>query len=224
MDVDNKQRKKARQEQRLDMEVDPDAVDLEDPDELEEFGIVTTSADTIINWGRRNSLWPLTLGLSCCAIEMMAMTAPKFDVARMGAEVFRATPRQADVMITAGTVVNKMAPIVRRCYEQMVEPKWVIAMGACTVSGGMFNTYSVVQGVDEFVPVDVHVPGCPPTPEGLLYGMRVLQRKIERDRPTSRMIPQWKRTLRSLNPWSRDPADEAEGPAATLVEEEERDS
>jgi len=180
MAVDNEQRKRARQRDRLDMDLDPEAVDFADPDQLEELGIVTTTTDNIINWGRKNSLWPLTLGLSCCAIEMMAMTAPKFDVARMGAEVFRASPRQADVMITAGTVVNKMAPIVRKCYEQMVEPKWVIAMGACTVSGGMFNTYSVVQGVDEFVPVDVHVPGCPPTPEGLLYGLRVLLPGITR--------------------------------------------
>lgn len=219
MEVENKQRKEQRQQQRMNMDVDPESVELDDPEQLEEFGIVTTSADSIINWGRQNSLWPLTLGLSCCAIEMMAMTAPKFDVARMGAEVFRPSPRQADVMITAGTVVNKMAPIVRRCYEQMVEPKWVIAMGACTVSGGMFNTYSVVQGVDEFVPVDVHVPGCPPTPEGLLYGMRVLQRKIERDRPSQRMIPQWKRTVQSWLPWTD--SGPSEGPAASLVDERE---
>ncbi len=140
----------------------------------------------------------MTLGLSCCAIEMMAMTAPKFDVARMGAEVFRASPRQADVMITAGTVVNKMAPIVRKCYDQMVEPKWVIAMGACTVSGGMFNTYSVVQGIDEFVPVDVHVPGCPPTPEGLLYGLRVLQNKIEREQPSRQLLPSLTRKIKNF--------------------------
>lgn len=177
------------------MDIDPDAVDMSDPDELDELGIITTKADRLINWGRKNSLWPLTLGLSCCAIEMMAMTAPKFDVARMGSEVFRASPRQADVMITAGTVVNKMAPIVRKCYEQMVEPKWVIAMGACTVSGGMFNTYSVVQGVDEFIPVDVHVPGCPPTPEGLLYGLRVLQNKIEREQPSRELSSSARRTL-----------------------------
>lgn len=202
MDVANEERKKARQEQRLDMDVDPDAVDFDDPDQLEEMGIVTTTTDKVINWGRKNSLWPLTLGLSCCAIEMMAMTAPKFDVARMGAEVFRASPRQADVMITAGTVVNKMAPIVRKCYEQMVEPKWVIAMGACTVSGGMFNTYSVVQGVDEFVPVDVHVPGCPPTPEGLLYGLRVLQNKIDREQPTREMLPSITRKLKNFFSWS----------------------
>lgn len=202
MDVENKERKKARQEQRLDMDVDPDSVDFDDPDQLEEMGIVTTTTDKVINWGRKNSLWPLTLGLSCCAIEMMAMTAPKYDVARMGAEVFRASPRQADVMITAGTVVNKMAPIVRKCYEQMVEPKWVIAMGACTVSGGMFNTYSVVQGVDEFVPVDVHVPGCPPTPEGLLYGLRVLQDKIDREQPTREMLPSITRKLKNFFSWS----------------------
>ncbi|MFB6345747.1 MAG: NADH-quinone oxidoreductase subunit B [bacterium] len=184
------------------MDIDLDSVDVQDPDDLEDLGIVTTTTDKVINWGRKNSLWPLTLGLSCCAIEMMAMTAPKYDVARMGAEVFRASPRQADVMITAGTVVNKMAPIVRKCYEQMVEPKWVIAMGACTVSGGMFNTYSVVQGVDEFVPVDVHVPGCPPTPEGLLYGLRVLQNKIEREQPTRALLPSIKRKINNFLPWT----------------------
>lgn len=202
MEVENEQRKRERQEQRIEMDLDLSAVDVGDPDDLEELGIVTTTTDKVINWGRKNSLWPLTLGLSCCAIEMMAMTAPKFDVARMGAEVFRASPRQADVMITAGTVVNKMAPIVRKCYEQMVEPKWVIAMGACTVSGGMFNTYSVVQGVDEFVPVDVHVPGCPPTPEGLLYGLRVLQNKIEREQPTRAILPSIKRKLQKVLPWT----------------------
>jgi NADH-quinone oxidoreductase subunit B len=202
MDVENQERKEARQRQRLEMDVDPDSVDFDDPDQLEEMGIVTTTTDKVINWGRKNSLWPLTLGLSCCAIEMMAMTAPKYDVARMGAEVFRASPRQADVMITAGTVVNKMAPIVRKAYEQMVEPKWVIAMGACTVSGGMFNTYSVVQGVDEFVPVDVHVPGCPPTPEGLLYGLRVLQNKIDREQPTRELVPSVTRKIKDFFSWS----------------------
>jgi NADH-quinone oxidoreductase subunit B len=202
MDVANKERKKARQQERVEMDIDVSSVDMDDPDQLEELGIVTTTTDNLINWGRKNSLWPLTLGLSCCAIEMMAMTAPKFDVARMGSEVFRASPRQADVMITAGTVVNKMAPIVRKCYEQMVEPKWVIAMGACTVSGGMFNTYSVVQGVDEFVPVDVHVPGCPPTPEGLLYGLRVLQNKIEREQPTQELLPSITRKLKNFFSWS----------------------
>jgi len=200
MEVEHRERKEARQRERLGMDVDPSAVDYGDPEELEDLGIVTLTADTIINWGRRNSLWPLTLGLSCCAIEMMAMTAPKYDVARIGSEVFRASPRQADVMITAGTVVNKMAPIVRTCYDQMTEPKWVIAMGACTVSGGMFNTYSVVQGVDEFLPVDVHVPGCPPTPEGLLYGIRVLQEKIERERPTRKLFPRLRRNVRRLLP------------------------
>lgn len=198
MEVANEERKRARQEDRMQMDIDLENIDYEDPDQLEELGIVTTTTDNLINWGRKNSLWPLTLGLSCCAIEMMAMTAPKFDVARMGAEVFRASPRQADVMITAGTVVNKMAPIVRKCYEQMVEPKWVIAMGACTVSGGMFNTYSVVQGVDEFVPVDVHVPGCPPTPEGLLYGLRVLQNKIDREEPSRELLPSIKHKIKNF--------------------------
>lgn len=143
-------------------------------------GILLTTLDDAINWARSNSMWPLVFGTSCCAIEMMSAADAKYDWSRFGFEVARATPRQADLIIVAGTIVMKMAPVLRRLYDQMADPKYVIAMGACTISGGPFfyNTYSVVKGVDHVIPVDVYIPGCPPRPEALLHAMITLQEKV----------------------------------------------
>jgi NADH-quinone oxidoreductase subunit B len=148
--------------------------------------IITTTLESLVNWGRRSSLWPATFGLACCAIEMMGSCMPRYDLARFGAEVFRASPRQADLMIVAGTVTNKMASVVRRIYEQMAEPKWVIAMGACAATGGIFNSYAVLQGVDRIIPVDVYVPGCPPKPEGLIHAIIQIQNKIKHEKFSDR--------------------------------------
>jgi NADH-quinone oxidoreductase subunit B len=145
------------------------------------YNVLTTTLEKLVDWGRKSSLWPATFGLACCAIEMIVTAANRFDIARFGMEAFRASPRQADLMIVAGTVCKKMMPAIERIYEQMTEPKWVIAMGACACSGGIFDSYSVVQGIDLYLPVDVYIPGCPPRPEGLLYGILKLHEKILQD-------------------------------------------
>ena len=145
-------------------------------------GFFATRIDALVNWGRKNSLWPMPLGLSCCGIELMAMIGPKFDISRFGAEAARFSPRQCDLLIVAGTLTWKMASATRLVYDQMPEPKWVISMGACASIGGVFDNYAIVQGVDQVVPVDVYVPGCPPRPEALIYGIVQLQNKISRSR------------------------------------------
>ena len=149
---------------------------------------MTTRLDKVINWARKNSLWPMPMGISCCAIEMMATAGPRFDISRFGSEVMRFTPRQCDVMIVAGTVTYKMAKVVRKIYDQMPDPKWVISMGACASSGGMFRSYPVVQGIDLFMPVDIFVAGCPPRPENLLRALLELQKKIEKERTIGNLV------------------------------------
>jgi NADH-quinone oxidoreductase subunit B len=149
-------------------------------------GFMTTRLDAVLSWARKNSLWPMPMGISCCAIEMMATASPRFDISRFGSEVMRFTPRQCDVMIVAGTVTYKMAKVVRKIYDQMPDPKWVISMGACASSGGMYRSYSVVQGIDQFMPVDVYVAGCPPRPENLLKALLTLQEKISKAKSEGR--------------------------------------
>lgn len=147
-----------------------------------DLGLVTTTIEQAVNWARKGSLWPLTFGLACCAIEMMAAVSSRYDLDRYGAGIFRGSPRQSDLMIVAGTVCRRMAPVIRKVYDQMPEPKYVISMGSCATSGNIYNSYPVVQGVDRFVPVDMYVPGCPPTPEALLDSILKLQQKIMKKR------------------------------------------
>ena len=150
---------------------------------LDSEGFFTTKIQDLINWGRKNALWPMPMGISCCAIEMMAFGASRFDVSRFGSEVMRFSPRQSDLMIVAGTVTYKMAHVVRKIWDQMPDPKWCIAMGACTSSGGMYRSYSVVQGIDLFLPVDVYVAGCPPRPDALIQGLMQIQEMVGKEKP-----------------------------------------
>ena len=187
---------------------DIEGVDLE---KMVEEALLTTRLDKVLNWGRSNAIFPATFGLACCAIEMMSVVSPRYDIARFGAEAMRASPRQADMLILSGRVSIKMAPVVRRLYDQMLEPKWVVSMGACSSSGGMFSNYAVVQGADKFLPVDIHVPGCPPRPEALLYGFNKLQRMIRgnpdigwRTRYSAHGTEEWARDLGQVTDEARD--------------------
>jgi len=166
----------------------PSAPGLLPADPAHDEGFFATRIDALVNWGRKNSLWPMPLGLSCCGIELMALLGPKFDLARFGAEAARFSPRQCDLMIVAGTLVWKMAEACRTIYDQMPDPKWVIAMGVCSSTGGMYDSYSVVQGIDMILPVDVYVPGCPPRPDAVIDAILKLQKKIERERPVKLLL------------------------------------
>lgn len=170
----------------------------EDREDLRRHGILLTSLEELYNWGRSNSIWPLQFGLACCAIEMIAAATARFDIARFGAEIFRPSPRQADLMIVSGTVTKKMAPLVVRLWNQMPEPKYCIAMGACAISGGPFKQgYNVLKGIDRFIPVDIYIPGCPPRPEALLHGLTQLQEQIKGERMSG---PDAARHLRPAEP------------------------
>jgi NADH-quinone oxidoreductase subunit B len=167
------------------MDLTAPAITTEERDELRRQGILLTSLEEIYNWGRSHSVWPLQFGLACCAIEMIATATARFDIARFGAEIFRPSPRQADLMIVSGTVTKKMAPQIVRLWNQMPEPKYCIAMGACAISGGPFKQgYNVLKGIDRFIPVDIYIPGCPPRPEALLHGLMELQKKIRSEKLT----------------------------------------
>jgi NADH-quinone oxidoreductase subunit B len=153
---------------------------MELENKLKNDGFLTTSVEAVIKWAQKNSMWPMPLGISCCAIEMMAFAASRFDVSRFGSEVLRMTPRQSDLLLVAGTVTYKMAWVVRKIYDQMPDPKWVMSMGVCASTGGMFRSYSVVQGIDKFLPVDVYISGCPPRPESVIKGLMAIQEKVQK--------------------------------------------
>jgi NADH-quinone oxidoreductase subunit B len=192
----------------------------EDLDKFVEQAVMTTTLDKALNMARANSLFPMTFGLACCAMEMISMVSSRYDIARFGAEAFRASPRQADMIILSGRVSIKMAPIVRRVYDQMLEPKWAISMGACSSSGGMFANYAVVQGADKFMPVDIHVPGCPPRTEALLHGFNKLQRLIQGHPDQG-----WRRRYNAIGTeeWARGGPDSRPNPEAAEAYERARE-
>jgi len=179
-------------------------------------GVVLTTLDHAVNWMRKNSIWPMTFGLACCAIEMMSMGASRFDIARFGAEVFRPSPRQSDLIIIAGRVSNKMAPVIRQLWEQMPEPKWVISMGACATSGGVFNNYALVQSVNQVIPVDVYVPGCPPRPDAFIEGLLLLRDRVGKERRPVSWVAGLQRTVQPIAPSMRDLKREVRQQATTL--------
>jgi len=187
----------------------PSGTDIVSYDPKSQEGWVATRLDFLVNWSRANSLWPMPFGTACCAIEFMATAASRFDLARFGMERMSFSPRQADVLICAGRVPFKLAPIIRRIWQQMPQPKWCISMGACASSGGMFDNYAVVQGIDTIIPVDVYVPGCPPRPEGLIHGIRLLQEKVMNERRADNRIRE------EINP---DPSSELYIPPSAINE------